>query len=320
MIIIKHLKNSIHTGLVVCKLNYKKFNLIDFIKIFIIRFFFAFPIIRNIRKLRNINDKEVLNEENDDQNNFFENDLDVKEILQNLDTKGYYDKLKLPKSSVEKLIDEINDKNCFVDSKGLYKDDMETSNNLKFQNLGDISKITKEKKIEHCVIKFKNNSTFLNEIALSKNLINIVSSYLNSENITCKIQCFISNPFLSSKEERKKNAQFFHYDCDYKKFLKIFIYLCDVDDNNGPHVFIENTHKNKKLKHILAERIDDKEVLESYGKNTQKKFLKDTGTLIIEDTFGLHKGETPKKESRHMLVIEYGVGESILKNDNYFYV
>ena len=118
----------------------------------------------------------------------------------------------------------------------------------------------------------------------------------------------------------KKNAQYYHYDCDYRKFLKIFIYLNDVDIDSGPHVYVEKTHKKKFFKHILAERINDDEINKIYGLSNQKVFTKQEGSIVIEDTFGLHKGIVPKSKSRYALILEYGSGKSILKNDQYFYV
>ena len=37
-----------------------------------------------------------------------------------------------------------------------------------------------------------------------------------------------------SKEELYQNAQMFHFDYDSFNFLKVFIYLSDVDESNVP--------------------------------------------------------------------------------------
>ena len=44
--------------------------------------------------------------------------------------------------------------------------------------------------------------------------------------------------------------------------------------------------------------------------------MKSAGTVIFEDTFGLHKGENPKKKSRVMLILIYGkgTGTQVFKN------
>ena len=40
-----------------------------------------------------------------------------------------------------------------------------------------------------------------------------------------------------------------------------------------------NTHKKKFLKHILAERINDEEIVKIYGKKKQIKFVKESWFL-----------------------------------------
>ena len=310
MILIKHFKNSVHTSIVLSKLNNNKFNLFDFIRIFFVRFFFAFSFIRNLKKVK-------ITKENRFEEIYFKDSVKLRDILLSLENYGYNDQLKLKHEILNKIKEDITDENFFVDYKGLYKKENSEKKNLKFNSLDDIVSTTIGYKIKHCILKLKNDNNFLSKVALSKNLLDIVGNYLNSKEIVCKIECFITNPFESTEYEKKKNAQNFHYDCDYKKFIKIFIYLNDVDENSGPHVFVMNTHKKKFLKHILAERINDEEIVKIYGKKNQIKFVKEAGSLIIEDTFGLHKGEVPKSKSRSMIVFEYGIGNSIVKKDHY---
>jgi len=314
MILLKHFKNSVSTSLILSKLNNNKFRFLDFLRIFFIRFFFSIPSIRNLITIKNIKEEELINNKE-----FVNKNFKLKDILKQIEINGYFDKLILRKDIIEKIKANINDQNCFLDSKGL--NDNENSNNkIEFKNLDELASISKLNKIKHLIVKFKEKNNHINNNLISESFVNIAKKYLNTNNLTCKIECYISNPLKTNHEEMKKNAQFYHYDCDYKKFLKIFIYLNDVDTESGPHVYIQKTHKKKFFKHILAERINDEEVLKFYGNENQIIFTKDEGSVIIEDTFGLHKGEVPKSKSRYVLIIEYGVGKSILKNDQYFYI
>ena len=43
----------------------------------------------------------------------------------------------------------------------------------------------------------------------------------------------------------------YHYDIDGFKFVKIFFYLTEVNENDGPHVFIKNTGKKTFLKLLI---------------------------------------------------------------------
>ena len=314
MILLKHFKNSISTSLILSKLNNNRFRFLDFLRIFFIRFFFSIPGIRNLIKIKNIKEEIKINNKE-----FVNKNFKLKDILNEIEINGYFDKLILRKDIIEKIKANINDQNCFLDSKGL-NDNEKNNNKIEFNNLEELASISISKKINHLIVKFKEKNNHINNNLISESFLNIAKRYLNTNNLTCKIECYISNPFKTNQEEMKKNAQFYHYDCDYKKFLKIFIYLNDVDIKSGPHVYIQKTHKKKFFKHILAERINDEEVLKFYGNENQKIFTKDEGSVIIEDTFGLHKGEVPKLRSRYVLIIEYGVGKSILKNDQYNYI
>ena len=74
MILIKHFKNSVHISLVLSKKNNNKFNFFDFLRIFFVRFFYAFSSIRNLKKMRNISDN-IFKE------NYFEDNINLQEIL-----------------------------------------------------------------------------------------------------------------------------------------------------------------------------------------------------------------------------------------------
>ena len=44
---------------------------------------------------------------------------------------------------------------------------------------------------------------------------------------------------------------------------------------------------------------------------TKKKFYGPEGHIILEDTFGLHKGEVPTINTRSMLILIYGINQGI---------
>ena len=94
---------------------------------------------------------------------------------------------------------------------------------------------------------------------------------IGKKQISVSGQCYISNPISASKKEKQDNAQYFHYDNDFKKFLKIFIYLSDVDFESGPHSFVQYSHNKKKFKHLISKRLSDSEIINSYGKENIKE-------------------------------------------------
>ena len=99
-------------------------------------------------------------------------------------------------------------------------------------------------------------------------------------------------------------AQYFHYDLDSIRWLKIFVYLTDVNTNKGPHVAIPGTHKlggkNYKLLSKRYDRITDEEMSRlQVGK--VKEFEGPAGTIIIGDTRCWHKGKELSEGNRLIL-------------------
>ena len=90
-----------------------------------------------------------------------------------------------------------------------------------------------------------NDENILKNIITSKSLLEIAKSYLNTNCISINATYFISNPIKTSEEEKYSNAQYFHWDNDFVKFFKFYIYLSDVDDLRA-HMFFTFSHKYKK--------------------------------------------------------------------------
>jgi hypothetical protein len=106
-----------------------------------------------------------------------------------------------------------------------------------------------------------------------------------------------------------KAAQSWHFDMDRTKWLKIFIHLEDVSKDNGPHSFISGTHKNYGIDKIILKqgykRIDNEIINRLYSKSKIVQFLGNKGSMLIEDTRGIHKGEPIRKGSRLLLQLQY---------------
>lgn len=104
-------------------------------------------------------------------------------------------------------------------------------------------------------------------------------------------------------------AQYYHFDLDRLKWLKVFIYLTDVGPNDGPHSFIEGSHGRGGIpQHILNKgyvRLTDEEVLAEYGAAKEITFSAPKGTIIVEDTRGLHKGNAVSGNARLILQLQF---------------
>lgn len=104
-------------------------------------------------------------------------------------------------------------------------------------------------------------------------------------------------------------AQYYHFDMDRPKWLKFFIYLTDVTTDTGAHTFIEGSHKTNGIPSSMLKkwyaRLTDEEVEAFYWKEKVVEFIAPRGTIIAEDTRGLHKWKHVKQHDRLILQIQF---------------
>jgi hypothetical protein len=104
-------------------------------------------------------------------------------------------------------------------------------------------------------------------------------------------------------------GQYFHFDMDRPKWLKFFIYLTDVESMSGPHTFIAGSHRTRGIpSHLLRKgyaRLSDEEVKRVYDSRDFIEFAAPRGTIIAEDTRGLHKGKHVEQGDRLVLQIQF---------------
>ncbi|MEI6399325.1 MAG: phytanoyl-CoA dioxygenase, partial [Pseudomonadota bacterium] len=111
------------------------------------------------------------------------------------------------------------------------------------------------------------------------------------------------------KTPDKTAAQYFHFDMDRIKWLKFFIYITDVGPDNGPHSFIAKSHRSGGIPGELLQgfykRLTDEEVFTHYGPKSRIEFTGVKGTIIAEDTRGLHKGKHVQSGDRLVFQLQY---------------
>ena len=134
----------------------------------------------------------------------------------------------------------------------------------------------------------------------------IVARYLDGKYYLRYAGISISRP--GSKYSVAEAAQQFHFDIDSNKWLKIFVYLTDVDDSNGPHTAVYRTHKpGSKSPELLKRgyaRISDIDI-HQYHPEFITRITGDAGTIIIGDTRCFHKGTPVIDGLREMLVLQF---------------
>lgn len=101
----------------------------------------------------------------------------------------------------------------------------------------------------------------------------------------------------------KHSAQQFHYDGDRAAFIKMFVYLSDVDLANGPHTYVPGSHRDKPRELLHGDRLSDDQVARHYPKDRWQVITGPKGTVFFADTQGFHKGGRVEQGSRAMFQI-----------------
>ena len=140
-------------------------------------------------------------------------------------------------------------------------------------------------------------STLYQSIWLDEKILRIVAGYMGL--VPTLAEAYVRRTFPS---QYKVMNHFWHRDLNHKHYLlKVFIFLSDCDVDNGPHEYISGTHNN--FNHLNGKRyFSDSEVNDIYPENSEKRMVSKVkaGTVIIEDTRGLHRAQMPVTRYRDL--------------------
>lgn len=141
---------------------------------------------------------------------------------------------------------------------------------------------------------------------LDRGLLEVAQRYIGSAPIIDIVTAWYSFPSDSPSHEA---AQLFHFDLDRIRWLKAFFLLTDQTIETGAHMYVPGTHRDGGIsEQLLAKgysRLEDDDVARFYPKETWKSMEAPAGSILLEDTRGLHKGISLKKNHRLMLQFEY---------------
>lgn len=221
---------------------------------------------------------------------------------------------------IQKLFKEVEEKGFFVIEN--FWDEKKCNNCIRdFKNL--IKK--KNKHLQHYPTDIRlfgaehlseNISNFANDLFLEL----IANVYMNET--TVNVFTLINRVKKEKSSDNYGSGGSWHKDSSFRQ-LKAFLYLCDVNQNNGPLQLIEGSHKiNNYLNHICLSkiqfrslRINEGQVSKIIKKNKEKlkTFVGKKGTLIIADTACIHRGKPPQNGKRYVLTNYYLSPKSITK-------
>lgn len=99
-------------------------------------------------------------------------------------------------------------------------------------------------------------------------------------------------------------VQKFHRDSEDWLAFRIMVYLTEVDEAAGPHVYVKGTHLDRRTRRLPV--LEDDAVRQRFGAHIQRQ-TGARGFGFAVDTAGLHKGEVPAGDARLLLSFQYSI-------------
>lgn len=141
----------------------------------------------------------------------------------------------------------------------------------------------------------------LMSLANSSAILSLVAGYFGCKPTISYMAAWWSYPTRQGPQQ----AENFHRDVDDWRFLKLFVYLTDVSELNGPHVYVLHSANDSRLRAIR--RYSDEEVANAFGLKNILRVYGDAGVAFLEDTNGMHRGEPVLTGRRLVFQVVYAL-------------
>lgn len=155
------------------------------------------------------------------------------------------------------------------------------------------------------------SNSIIQELVFDESIAAFAENYLRVAPILDLVTMYWHTTFSDTPD--KEAAQWFHFDMDQLRWIKFFFYITDVTPDSGPHTFVAKSHRRLGIPYNLRKRgykrLSDEEVMKYYPAEDFIEFTGKRGTLIVEDTRGLHKGKHCVNGDRLLLQFEFSASD-----------
>ena len=173
-----------------------------------------------------------------------------------------------------------------------------------------------EKSLTHYKIADIVNAPYLLQLAVNSEILHTVASYLKVAPTVVDICAWWSH----ATDKEPFGAQILHRDRDDFRFCKLFLYLTDVNTDNGPHTFLPRSHTVEGMTKLFENRNNQPDQIQRAFTNDSRQssdwirtqcesdileIIGDRGSAFLVNTFGYHCGKPPRKGSRLVFQVVY---------------
>jgi hypothetical protein len=150
------------------------------------------------------------------------------------------------------------------------------------------------------------NSQLATSLVAQDDLWSVASAYLGRTPVLWGVYAWLSFP---KKQVKSGSAQNWHFDLDRVNWLVVFINVTRVTESNGPHSFVVGSHRDTWKTQSKNEKFTDDDVKVHYEGHDVKTFVVDEGSVLFEDTRGLHRGTPLQCGYRLMFELQFAIND-----------
>ena len=143
-----------------------------------------------------------------------------------------------------------------------------------------------------------NKSDLLNVIT-DTNLIQVVRGYLNTKFLLRQVEVWWDCPVPGDE----RDSQTFHVDGEDPHMLKVFVYLSDVKESDGPFVFVEKSHRMFNQFYLICKNGVAGIEQSMMPKENVRYCIGNAGDIFMADTNGFHKGLKASSDSKGRILL-----------------
>lgn len=149
------------------------------------------------------------------------------------------------------------------------------------------------------------------DLIVNKDILSLVSNYFNNRKVKIgyvKIRRYFAN------NTPNFDTNHFHFDDNGQDLVKAIIYLSDIKNiDDGVFCYVSNSKHNvinePSYSQINPNIRSDEQIHRFYGENSVKNIFGSSGSVVIADTLGFHKGAKTKTKDRTVLYVNYVLEE-----------
>ena len=230
-------------------------------------------------------------------------DVSPGKIAALMESDGYFQGLRLAPTAIDSILEFAGSNTCYANQ----------NSNCGF-NIHQLQDFRESFRGELKVASFKSpykNCKTIADIVGDPLILEVAARYLGSPPVFLRAGLKYTFPCRATEADLIANAQVLHCDINDYKTVKVFFYISDVDLDSGPHIYLQGTHRDRRFRHqLLGQRcasVPDKALLETYGYHRLKTVCGEAGFGFACDPYTLHKGTVPRRHTRLMLQLEFGI-------------